>query len=74
LILSTGIEPELNFKIQNVDCIDRDRARGSFGGPRLNLELPGFIWDLLPKLVSFPHWIQLIYDWNLPDELQGLFA
>ena len=53
LILSTGVEPELNFKLQNVDFIDNDTARASFWAPRLNLELPGFIWDLLPKVVHF---------------------
>ena len=27
MILSTGVDPERNFKLQNVDFVDRDRAR-----------------------------------------------
>ena len=49
----TEVEPELNVKVQNVDFIDRDRARASFRAPRLNFKLPDFIWDVLPKVVHF---------------------
>ena len=41
--------PPTKINLFNVDFTDRDRARASFGPPRLNLKLPGFIWDFLPN-------------------------